>query len=154
MHSLDERVAPQFVPNSGGGVSATFEGGAAPNSTHVTFEAGIDLPKGAKVTAVSFTVTPANRTGCFGESLSFGSYVPQSAITTTNVSFTTPSHLGACVRGTFTKTGNPIATVVDGRRYVIDWKASVITDYPGDAASGGIFHGATVKYTCTSPCVP
>src|SRR5947209_13892548 len=46
---------------------------------------------------------------------------------------------------TITKTGIPIATVVDGRHYVVDWKASIILGYPGDATSGGIFHGANCE---------
>jgi len=153
MHSSDARVAPQQVAHSGGGVTPSYEDGATP-TTNVTFEAGVDLPKGANVTAVSFTVTPGNRTGCLGEKLSFGSYVPQNATTTTNVSFTTPGHNAPCVRGTFTKTGNPIATVVNGRRYVIQWQPQVTVSYPGSSFSSGIFHGATVNYTCTSPCVP
>jgi hypothetical protein len=153
MHSLDERTSPQLVPNSGGGVSPTYEDGAAPPG-RVIFEAGVDLPKGAKVTAISFTVTPGDRTGCLGEPLVFGSYVPQNATFTTNISFTTPGHPSPCARGTFTKTGNPIATVVNGRRYVIEWKPQPTSPYPGNAAGSGIFHGATVQYTCTNPCVP
>ncbi|HEY1738365.1 MAG TPA: hypothetical protein VGI86_06635, partial [Acidimicrobiia bacterium] len=80
LHSSDARVSPELVANSGGGVTPSYESGAeGPNQPNVIFEAGIDLPKGAKVTAVSFTVTPGDRTGCLGEPLVFGSYVPQNA---------------------------------------------------------------------------
>src|SRR3954449_12247762 len=58
MHALDERVAPQLVPNSGGGVTPTWESGAQPATTKVYLEAGVDLPLNAKVTSVSYTVTP------------------------------------------------------------------------------------------------
>jgi hypothetical protein len=155
MHSLDARVGLQIVANSGGGVTPSYESGVTPPpSPRPIFEAGIDLPKGAKVTAVSFTVTPGDRTGCLGEPLLFGSYVPQDAIFTTNVSFTTPGHPSPCQRGTFTKTGSAIATVVDGRHYVVQWRPQLTGTYPGDPHSSGIFHGARVQYTCTSPCVP
>jgi hypothetical protein len=54
-----------------------------------------------------------------------------------------------------TKTGSPIVTVAAGRRYAVEWFPQITGAYPGDNGfSSGIFHGATVKYTCTSPCVP
>ncbi|HEY3833356.1 MAG TPA: hypothetical protein VGO03_13750 [Acidimicrobiia bacterium] len=154
MHSLDARVTPQAVANSGGGVTPSYESSEQPPNGPITFEAAINLPKGARVTAVSFTLTPGDRTGCLGEPLMFGSYVPQDAMTTTNVSFDTPYYAGPCHRATYTKTGNPIATVVNGRRYVVQWRPQPTSPYPGSGEFSGIFHGATVQYTCTSPCVP
>ena len=143
--TLNPREVPVFV--DGGGVQATS------NSTDNRdtalgpsyFEVHLDLPVGAKVTAVAISLSGISEPpGTYV----FGSYSP-STKHTVQVFAISP---GSSAFRTVTKTGNPLATVASGRRYVLDW------DYPslstGVAGSDGTFYGATVKYTCTAPCVP
>jgi len=62
-----------------------------------------------------------------------------------------------CARRVINRTGTPIATVTANRRYVLDWffAFNLQAGYTAAAAAAAPkFYGATVKYTCTAPCVP
>jgi hypothetical protein len=146
-HSLDARLKLQFVP--GGGVIGVFESGQAPTTPYNYFELPLDLPVGAKVTSVA--VTHSICSGGNSTTAVFGSYSPTSRVTQQNatLAMNKPSDCGA---RTVTKTGNPITTIAAGRRYEIDYQNTSIGAYPG--FNDVVLYGATVKYTCTSPCVP
>jgi hypothetical protein len=144
VHSLNPSWLPAFV--DGGGVQAVNNGAGYQGNTY--FEASLDLPVGAKVTSVAISY----KTGDFPRATSqfaFGSYSPstrgtQQAFTVTAPVTGTPS--------TYTKSGNPLVTTVSGRRYVLDWLFEGTASSPSSDLD--TFYGATVKYTCTAPCVP
>jgi hypothetical protein len=155
LHALDRNIFPELVLNSGGGVQAMFDG-ASPASPRF-LEASIDLPVGAKVT--SFSVTTY---GCAGVHSSptpftFASLNPVGGTYTQHATNTVASNCGAS-RRTLQTTGNPITTVAAGRRYVIDWGVAGVLyctgEYPRLTGLELTFIGATVRYTCTAPCVP
>jgi hypothetical protein len=143
-HSLDPRVGGIFV--TGGGVEPVNEPSQGP-TTLLNFEAGLNLPVGAKVTAITVDYSYCDDPRA-PVSFVFKSYAPVAANTVVAATLT-----GAhCGRADILRLGNPITTVAAGRRYVIDYLPSEQTAYPG--ARTNVFYGAVVKYTCTSPCVP
>jgi hypothetical protein len=142
-HSLDALIDPMFV--AGGGVEGVYSGG---NPAFPYLEIGLDLPVGAKVTSVASTSSYC-APGHDVPVISFGSYEPTTRNTVPNVTLTGDD---ACAASTVKKTGKPIVTTVAGRRYVMDYQINHLALYPGD--QGSVWYGATIKYTCTSPCVP
>ena len=144
-HPLDPHVGAMFT--SGGGVEAV----SLDSFSLRYLEVGLNLPVGAKVTSIAASYTDCYRGPGWETSpstITFGSYAPTSGSTVSNATLTGTS----CTLSTLTKTGNPIVTTVAGRRYVVDYNPALMSQYPGEHA--GTFNGATVKYTCTSPCVP
>jgi hypothetical protein len=147
-HSLSPYYEPAFVSH-GGVIPLRVD--QAHDSPNTYFESVFDVPVGAKIT--SLTISYA---GCVGEagSYAFGSY---SLTANTSALFTlTPPNSG-CARTVINKTGAPLTTVTAGRRYVLDWGfvQSVTPGYTDTVLSYvSKFYGATVKYTCTAPCVP
>lgn len=141
--TLDTHVQPLFV--AGGGMKGVFEAPDTP-ITYKYFELGLNLPVGAKVT--SAVSGKACQQG--GAPVVFGSYAPATGHTLQNATMTVPA---GCTLKTVTKTGNPITTTVAGRRYTIDFTPITLGVYPGTSNQDARF-GATVKYTCASPCVP
>jgi hypothetical protein len=144
-HSLDPRIGPIFV--DGGGVEAARPDATLPE-TYDFLEVGLDLPVGAKVTSLvvyySYCIKPQ-----FAPDFVLGSYQPATGSTQQNVVLTGSD---TCARSALTHTGKPILTTVAGRRYALDYLQHTFNDYPGDRRS--VFYGATIKYTCTAPCVP
>jgi hypothetical protein len=151
MHSLDPRMEPIFI--DGGGVEAVLP---VPSNDHPTYpylEAGVDLPVGAKVKSVAVSyafceVAHPEDTPSFV----FGSYSPATGDTVQNATLAGPLSGSPCHRATVTTTGKSVTTTAAGRRYAIDYLPQITPNYPGSGDS--VFYGATVKYTCTSPCVP
>jgi hypothetical protein len=140
-HSLDSGVSPTFV--DGGGVRPTYLNDHVPKYHYL--EIGLNIPVGAKVTSVAITYSECEP--MVQSSLSFGSYQPGTG--NTMPLFTVVGK--SCGRTTVTKTGAPVTTIAAGRRYVIDDQYGNLATYPG---SDEVLYGATVKYTCTAPCVP
>jgi hypothetical protein len=149
LHALNPHVVPQFV--AGGGVQAISDGPLPEWPWYL--EATIDLPVGAKVTSL----TVSFRSCSSGDSIVFGSYSPT---TLNTVQSRTIAHFNpndTCLaRKTYAASGNPITTVATGRRYAIDWLVDSQHAWTSVPASStySAFYGATVKYTCTAPCVP
>jgi hypothetical protein len=147
VHSLDPHLDWIFVP--GGGATVTIEPSGA-NIKYNYLEATIDLPVGAKVTSIAVTYKYCPNPSPGPASYVFGSYLPatratvQSAVINANPS---------CSPTTVTKTGNPITTALAGRRYALDWSPYLSSPWPSPNP-GEVFYGATIKFTCTSPCVP
>jgi hypothetical protein len=148
MVSLNPRVVPLYV--GGGGVQAT-NGSSAALTGPDYFEAHLDLPVGARVTSIAITYAGAlDGVGSNG-TFTFGSYAP--AFAAGAQYFTIPVDRAATTKPkTATRTGNPITAVNSGKRYVIDWAYDGVS--PGQTSATYRFYGATVKYTCTAPCVP
>jgi hypothetical protein len=111
-------------------------------------EATLDLPAGAKVTSVAITLT-----NCGGGSVDFGSYAPAAGAFSLHTHLAVPP--GTCPRRTFIKAGSPLTTVANGRRYAITWTVPSVYGWSAAPFTGAsTFNGATVRYTCTAPCVP
>ena len=146
-HSLDPHLQTMFEP--GGGVIGLFPPGVS-SQTDIKnryFEVGLDLPVGAKVNYLSVTAG-----GCGWQPHAyFGSYQPTTRNTAQAVALNLPG--STCAPKTFVKSG-ALATVAAGRRYVIDYQPAEIGAYPGNPTVSDAFYGATIKYTCTSPCTP
>ena len=147
-HSIDYHHAPLFT--AGGGVQpALVDSGTPPYAPYL--EMGLPLPVGAKVTSISISYVGGASSHGAG-SYVFGSYQPTTRNTLQTLGLAIPN---SETPRTVTRAGNPITTVVAGRRYVIDWQWS--TGNGGGAPFGDGFntwYGATVRYTCTAPCVP
>ena len=144
-HSLDPRFQPVFV--DGGGMQGVLDAaGDNPNTAYL--ETTLELPVGARVTsiAVTYTSCPSAQVGPY---IVFGSYSPSTRNTLQTSTLSAPR---SCMPKTVTKTGNPITTTVAGRRHALDFDGHVFEDYPGTGRAA--FYGATIKYTCTTPCVP
>jgi hypothetical protein len=143
--TLDPHFRPMF--DGGGGVRATLE---QDEGTIMFFnlEVGVDLPVGAKVTSVAISA----RTCLNNVPVVFGSDQPTTGNAIQNVVMNVLKGSPCRAVRTATKTGNPITTTVAGRRYVVDARlgAAAYPNNPSDDA----FMGATIKYTCTAPCVP
>jgi hypothetical protein len=144
-HSLSPGFQPMFV--DGGGVQANAEVDA--DASQPILEAAVSLPVGARVTSIAVSYSGCDQ-GAAGTYV-FGSYAPASRATA-QVLRATPAE--TCSPKTFTKTGSPITTVAAGRRYVIDWLFSLRIVGGPRPPTVDTFYGATVKYTCTAPCVP
>ena len=144
-HSLDPHFQPIFV--AGGGLQGVVDS-SSDATTFNYLETSLDLPVGARVTSISATYVscPSAPLDAY---LVFGSYSPTTRNTLQTSTLSAPR---SCSPKTVTKTGNPITTTVAGRRYAIDFDGHVLEDYPGTGRS--VFYGTTIKYTCTSPCVP
>jgi hypothetical protein len=151
LHSLNPSVVPMLVPNTGGGIQAyLIESDPEPPSEQRYLEAAVELPVGAKVTSVSLTY--ADCPGAVG--ITFGSYSPTQGTFASHASFFTGPAVN-CQKTTTSKTGSPIVTVAAGRRYVWDWHNTGLYPYNGTLHEAApTFYGATVRYTCTAPCVP
>lgn len=105
-HTLDPHVQALFV--AGGGMKGVFEESTTA-MTYKFFEVGLALPVGAKVTSIA-----VSGKACMGGSPAvFGSYAPTTGNTVQTLTMTVP---GGCTLKTVTKTGNPITTIVAGRR--------------------------------------
>jgi hypothetical protein len=144
MHSLDAHIVPQFVPNTGGGVQAISDGTTPETAWYL--EASLELPVGAKVTSVA--VTYSNACNQYPQFV-FGYYLPALHATKQNLVIDGGSD---CAK-TLVRTGSPITTIGTARRYALDWVVGLV--YPwGTTHTGPTFNGATIKYTCTAPCVP
>jgi hypothetical protein len=147
--SESHTLSPYFGP------AFTSHGGVIPvrvdshDSVNRYFESAFDVPVGAKITSVSIAYAGCSFVGTY----TFGSY----SLTGNTVSLFSLQPGLSCARKTVTKTGAPITTVAGGRRYVLDWRftESFLPGYSdATAAAANTFYGATVKYTCTAPCVP
>jgi hypothetical protein len=148
LHSLDPHFQSKLVPNTGGGAYAVYDPGVETPHPPWYLEATLDLPVGAQVTSVAITLT-----NCSGGSVDFGSYAPAAG------SFSLHTHLaipaGSCPRQTFINAGSPLTTVANGRRYAITWTVTRLRTWSPDPLTfASTFNGATVRYTCTAPCVP
>jgi hypothetical protein len=143
-HSLSPGYAPMFV--DGGGVQVNSSSTAS--KEHRILEAAIPLPVGARVTSITIGYS-----GCYFDAVGkyvFGSYAPATRVT---AQVLTIAPTVSCSPKTITKSGSPITTVGAGRRYVLDWLYT--GSLSGDPAPDfDTFYGATVRYTCTAPCVP
>lgn len=148
MHALDPHLQPMFVP--GGGVLAVDTTGGATVVKYKYLETGLNLPVGARVISVAVTYSLCG-SGPAPSRFVFGSYSPTSRTTLQNA--TLLGSATSCAPKTITKTGSPITTTVAGRRYAFDFAPVFGHTYPADFAYE-VFYGATIKYTCTSPCVP
>lgn len=151
--SLDFRISPQFLPNTGGGVY-----GQQPSSVQWSgdyyFEAPVDLPVGANVTSVSFYYADCGPGSIELADYYFGSYKPSVGQFAYALPASVGGHSGACgVRYTFTRSKPTIATVLPDRRYVLGAHAylHVLGDTPTTDPDWTIF-GARVRYTCPSLC--
>jgi hypothetical protein len=143
-HSLDPHIQPMFV--EGGGVEGLQEN-SADQVLFPYLEVTLDLPVGAKVTSFAVTYSYC-KDDAFAPTIVFGSYEPATGNTVQNATIVGTE----CGLATTTKKVKPSTTIVAGRRYAIDYRVSFFAPYPGQQAS--VFYGATIKYTCSSPCVP
>jgi hypothetical protein len=144
-HSLSPYFEPAFT-TSGGVIPVRMDPNPSPNHY---FESAFDVPTGAKITSVTVSYSGCDVVGTY----SFGSY---SLTGSTSQLFTLKPGV-SCGRRVIIKTGTPITTVAAGRRYVLDWRFPEALS-PGysdeEAFAANTYYGATVKYTCTAPCVP
>jgi hypothetical protein len=145
-HSLSTIYEPAFT-TSGGVIPVDVD--LDHGTTNRYFESAFDVPTGAKITSLTVSYSGC---GFVGEYV-FGSY----SLTGSTSRLFTLKPAASCGRRVITKTGTPITTVAAGRRYVLDWgfTQAVFPGYTDQQASeANTFYGATVKYTCTAPCVP
>ena len=141
-HSLDPHVGALFAP--GGGVQPVSVGSPVTADAQY-FELAFNLPVGATVTSLAVSYQHCKTVGTTAV---FGSYEPATLSTVQVASLTLPA---ACGVHTVTKKG-ALATVAAGRRYVVDYHSNNVDSY--GSSQTNVLYGATLKYTCTSPCVP
>ncbi len=150
--SLDVNVFPQLIPNSGGGVYALYAdaggGGYPQESASQFFEAGVDLPNGARVTEVRLYVRNCFR---FGSTGYFGAYTPSTGGYAQYATLDVPPS-SSCAARTVTRTGSPLTTVGTATsRYVIGSSFGGFYGARNTSPQWALF-GARIKYTCTSTC--
>jgi hypothetical protein len=160
--SLDLRVYPQFITATGGGVYPLWHD---PNSVvtpdNSYFEAKIDMPVGAALTSITYYYKDCGAhvgtTTTAQVAYYSGFYTPSTA----GFQYVRPDGnggFGDCSkRYAFTRTGNPLATIVANRRYTIG--AHIIgnfalqTEPPEQANPTWYLAGATIRYTCSGSCL-
>ena len=153
--SLDFRVAPQLVANSGGGIYLHSQKDAT-RPDDIYLQAGVDLPVGANVTEVVFFYrdcgTPAANSAPVAEYY-FGSYNARQGSFTYHLPGATDEFQNCPTTNSFIRKGNPIVVVGAGRRYVVG--AEVDVSHGGNEPDPNPWYvlvGARVKYTCPSVC--
>jgi hypothetical protein len=146
VHSLSPYFEPAFT-TSGGVIPVHID--LDHYSPNQYFESAFDVPTGARITSLTVSYSGCSHVGAYV----FGSY----SLTGSTSRLFTLEPAESCGRKVITKTGAPITTVAAGRRYVLDWgfDHAVLPGYTDQQASEeNTFYGATVRYTCTAPCVP
>jgi hypothetical protein len=143
-HSLDPQLGIQFVAGGGAGSVAN----PSPSTATQYFELSLNLPVGAKVTSIAVSYQYCDSAP--QPVAVFGSYSPSTLVTQQVATMNLVAN--QCSPTTATKTGTPIATVAASRRYVIDFGAFRRVAYA--ATPNVVLYGATIKYTCSAPCVP
>ncbi|MEY2424575.1 MAG: hypothetical protein QOI61_147 [Actinomycetota bacterium] len=148
---LDTAFSAEFLTGTGGGVYPRLRQGYAGDLPAYGWflEANVDLPPGAKVTEVTFYSCGSNDNKFY-----FGSYAPASNGFVYHLPAVAAANRTACpTRFTFKRTGNPIATVVVGRRYVLGYRFVGVGDGRATPSNADdILHGATLRYTCATAC--
>ena len=159
-HSLDVRIFPQFVSNTGGGVYAQFSDDGSSHIPATFLEAPLELPVGAALTSVTFIYSDCGSSGGGGSSFPNGAYYVGSynpaAGSFSYIRSEASDQWGDCLAiHKFVQRGRPLATVVAGRRYVLG--VHVFSDgveilVPPTSSPNLLVRGAIVKYTCDATC--
>jgi hypothetical protein len=150
--SLDFRVTPQYVPNTGGGVYAQLTGESPPETAYL--EADMNLPPGSLVNQVTFFYRDCGVQGEPTGQWYFAAYDPAHAAGNFILPIAnTPAGTLNCHTHAFVRGVAPAVKVVATKDYVAGVN-SLWRNGGADPTGAPILVvlGAKVRYTCPNGC--